>query len=45
MRWFPYGVGLLELGAVAVYLYHGEYRLALVWGCYAVSAFALGGVK
>jgi hypothetical protein len=45
MRFFPYAIAVLEVGATMVYLYHHQWRLALMWGCYAIATFAIGGVK
>lgn len=39
---FPCLVALLEAAAGVVYFYHGQYWLALAWGCYAIAAVALG---
>jgi len=45
MRFFPYLNGLVNAGASLVYLYRGEYKLALVWACYSVACFALGSIR
>ena len=45
MSVFPYAVGLLDLGAAAVYAINKEWALAVTWLCYAVAAVALGTVK
>jgi hypothetical protein len=45
LKWFPYAIATLEVGATLVYLYHREYRLALMWGCYAIATYAIGGAK
>ena len=45
LRFFPYAVALLDLGAVAVYVHHRAWREAIIWFCYAVAAAALGGAK
>lgn len=43
---FLFTVAVLELAAVAVYVYNGNYRAGLIWFCYAVATVALtGGVK
>ncbi len=44
-RFFPYAVGLLQWGAAAVYVMNGQPRIALVWFCYGLSAFALAGAQ
>ena len=40
--WFPCLVGLLDVGAALVYLWQGQWALAIVWACYAIAAVALG---
>jgi hypothetical protein len=45
MRFFPFLIATLELGATGVYLYHRHWRLALIWGCYAIATYALGFEK
>lgn len=45
MSVFPTLVGLLDLGAAIVYFQKGEMNLAVTWLCYAIAAYALGGVK
>lgn len=45
MQAFPYAVGVLDLGAMVVYIYNRQWALAVTWGCYAVAAVALGSVK
>lgn len=42
---FPFAVAFLELGACLVYLAHREWRMAILWGGYAVAAFALAQVR
>ena len=42
---FPYAVAILEVCAAAVYLYHHEWRLALVWSGYGLAAWAFAGIK
>lgn len=45
MFFFPYAVGLLDLGAAAVYALNKQWALAITWLCYAIAAVALGSVK
>lgn len=45
IRVFPYAVAVLEVLAAGVYLYHREWRLALVWTGYGVAALAFAGIK
>ena len=45
VRVFPYLVAWLELCACLVYLYHREWRMSVLWGGYAVAAFALAAVR
>lgn len=45
IRFFPYAVAALELCAGAVYLYHREWRLAIVWAGVSVANFAFAGIK
>lgn len=45
IRFFPYAVAVLELGAAAVYFYSREFKLGVVWTCYAASAALLGSMK
>lgn len=45
LKFFPYMVGLLDLGASLVYIQNREYALAITWLCYAVAAVALGTLK
>lgn len=42
---FPYGVAALELTAGAVYLYHHEWRLAIVWFAVGIANAAFAGIK
>lgn len=42
---FPYAVAVLELVAGAVYLYHHEWRLAIVWFGVGVANLAFAGIK
>lgn len=42
---FPVAVAVCELGACLVYLWHREWLLAIVWGGYAIAAFALAMVR
>jgi hypothetical protein len=44
-RVFPYLVAIGEAGAALVYLYNREWRLAVIWGGYAIAAVALASVK
>jgi uncharacterized membrane protein YjjB (DUF3815 family) len=44
VAYFPYAVGLLDLGAAVVYLMNKEYALSITWACYAIAAVALGCV-
>jgi len=45
IRFFPYLVAAGETGAALVYLYNHEWRLAIIWGGYAVAAVALASIK
>ena len=48
MTWsegFLYTVATLEGGAAVSYLIHRQYRLAVIWACYALATAALGGMK
>ena len=45
MRYFPYAVGLLDLGAAVVYLTNRQIALAVTWLCYAIAAVALGTIR
>ncbi len=45
MRYFPYIVGVLDLGAAVVYAFNREWRLALIWFLYGIASIALGGLK
>lgn len=45
IRFFPTLVALLELAACLVYLAKHEWRLAIVWGGYAIAASAFAGIK
>ena len=45
MAIFPYAVGVLDLGAVLVYLLNRQWALAITWFCYAIAAVALGTIK
>lgn len=45
IRFFPYLVALTELLAGAVYLYHREWRLAIVWFGVGIANSAFAGVK
>lgn len=42
---FPYAVVALELLAGFVYLYHKEWRLAVVWVGVGIANFAFAGIK
>ena len=42
---FPYAVAVLETGAALVYIAQGNVRMSILWGGYAVAAWALAGVK
>jgi hypothetical protein len=42
---FPYTVAHVELAASIVYMFRREWRLAILWGGYAIAAFALAGQK
>ena len=41
----PYLVSALELGAGIVYLWHKDYRLAIVWVAVGVANAAFAGIK
>ncbi len=40
---FPLLIAVAELGAGAVCAYKHDWRMSLVWTCYAVATFALAG--
>jgi len=42
---FPYAVAVLELAAGVVYLFHAEWRLAIVWVAVGVANMAFAGIK
>jgi hypothetical protein len=42
---FPYCVAVLEGAAALVYLYHHQWRLAIVWAGVSVANFAFAGVR
>lgn len=42
---FPYAVAGLETAAALVYIGHHNWRMAILWGGYAIAAWALAGVK
>lgn len=42
---FPYTVAVLEVLAAAVYVWHKDWRLAIVWGAVGVANFAFAGVR
>ena len=42
---FPFAVAVLETGAAIVFAYHGNGRMALLWGGYAVAAWVLAGMR
>lgn len=44
-RVFPLAVACLELSACLIYLATGNVRMTILWGGYAVAAFALAGVE
>lgn len=45
IRFFPWCVAILELAAGCVYLYHREWRFAILWFGYGIAAVALAGAK
>jgi hypothetical protein len=45
IRFFPMLVAILEGAACLVYLYKGEWRLAVVWGGYTIAAAAFAGIR
>ena len=45
MAYFPYAVGLLDLGAAIVYASEKQWALAITWFAYAIAAVSLGSVK
>ena len=45
MRFFPYTVAILDLGAAVVYAYHRQWALAWTWFFYALACVSLGSVK
>lgn len=44
-QWLPYTIAILQLGAGAIYIWHGEWRLALVWLPLAASNWAFAGIR
>ena len=45
IRFFPYAVASLQLTAALVYLWHREYRLAIIWGAVSLFNIAFAGIK
>lgn len=45
IQFFPYAVCILEALAGIVYLYHHEWRLAIVWIGVAVANGAFAGIR
>jgi hypothetical protein len=45
IRFFPYTVAVLEIAAGLVYLWHREWRLAIVWFAVGVANGAFAGIK
>jgi hypothetical protein len=45
IRFFPYAVAVLELAAGGVYLWHREWRLAIVWFGVGLANVAFAGVR
>ena len=45
IQFFPYSVAALEAAAGLVYLWHHEWRLAIVWFGVAVANGAFAGIK
>lgn len=45
MQFLPYVIAVLQLGAGIVYLYHHEWRIAIIWVPLAVSNFAFAGIR
>ncbi len=45
MRFFPYCIAGLELGAFVVYLVFREYRMGCIWLFYALATVLFAGVK
>ncbi len=45
IRVFPYAIAALEVIACAVYAQQQEWRMVIVYGGYALAAFALAGVR
>lgn len=45
MRFFPYTIAVLDIGAAIVYCLNGQWRLALMWSCYAVATIAVAGIR
>jgi len=43
--WFAFAVGALELAAATECAWKGNYRMAAVWLCYAISNIMLAFVK
>ena len=42
---FPLAVAALETGAALVFAYHGNVRMAILWGGYALAAWVLAGME
>jgi hypothetical protein len=45
IRFFPYLIAVLEIVAGGVYLYHREWRLAIVWASVGIANLAFAGIK
>lgn len=45
VRVFPYAVACLQVSAALVYLWHREWRLAIIWGAVALSNLAFAGIR
>jgi hypothetical protein len=42
---FPYAVAVLELAACAMYLWHHEWRLSVVWAGVGIANLAFAGIR
>ena len=45
IRVFPYTIAGMEIIAAAIYLYHREWRLAIVWLGVGIANAAFAGIK
>jgi len=42
---FAYAIAVMESCAALAYAYEANWRLAILWGGYAIAAYALAGVR